>query len=196
MEIPNHSREMEAKLAESEKRKFLASVSRTRGVASKLKFVPFRDYDYVYLAEPLIWQSDLGHQWNFRGIEQVVAVENFVTDLTSVPRIFWALIPPHGPYAYGAVIHDYLYWHQSHNGIKIDRKTADQIFKLAMDDMNVPDLKTETIYRAVRWFGKLAWKRNKSIREKGERRLLVRTPPNAQISWKDWKSDPNNFGEW
>ncbi len=33
----------------------------------------------------------------------------FVTDLASVPRIFWTLLPPDGKYAKAAIIHDYLY---------------------------------------------------------------------------------------
>jgi Protein of unknown function (DUF1353) len=31
------------------------------------------------------------------------------TDLASIPRIFWAVLPPHGRYKFGAVIHDKLY---------------------------------------------------------------------------------------
>lgn len=33
----------------------------------------------------------------------------FVTDLATIPRIFWTLLPPDGKYAKAAIIHDYLY---------------------------------------------------------------------------------------
>ncbi|ECG8634089.1 DUF1353 domain-containing protein, partial [Salmonella enterica subsp. salamae] len=33
----------------------------------------------------------------------------FVTDLATIPRIFWSLMPPDGKYAKAAIIHDYLY---------------------------------------------------------------------------------------
>ena len=35
--------------------------------------------------------------------------EGYVTDLASVPRLLWALFPPHGRYAKAAIIHDWLY---------------------------------------------------------------------------------------
>jgi hypothetical protein len=34
--------------------------------------------------------------------------DGFPTDLASVPRIFWALLPPHGVYEQAAVLHDWL----------------------------------------------------------------------------------------
>lgn len=32
----------------------------------------------------------------------------YVTDLASVPRLFWGLFPPDGDYSQSAVLHDYL----------------------------------------------------------------------------------------
>ena len=196
MSVPNHSHEEEARLAQEEKLDFLRSAFFTKSFDTHLRYEPFRDYDYVYLVEPLSWQWETHHEWEFPGISGVEAVTNFVTDLTSVPRIFWSLIPRHGPYAYGAIVHDYLYWHQSYNGVPLDRETADRIFKLAMDDMNVSSLNTGAIYNAVRWFGGWAWKRNQQLRQSGEKRLLARTPGRPDISWKEWKSDPSNLGDW
>lgn len=31
------------------------------------------------------------------------------TDLASIPRLLWALLPPFGKYAFGAVVHDFVY---------------------------------------------------------------------------------------
>ncbi len=194
---PVHSLEEEARLAQSEKKKFLQTVHDQKAFGSeRLRYEPFRDYDYVYLVEPLTWEWEKSHQWVLPNITKVQAVTNFVTDLTSVPRIFWQLIPRRGPYAYGAVIHDYLYWHQSYNGFDVNRETADRVLKLAMDDMSVPSLQATAIFEAVRWFGGWAWERNIQLRQEGERRLLARRPDNPTISWKEWKVDANNFGEW
>lgn len=196
MELPDHSHEEEARLAGLEKAKFLKFAFSNKALESHLHFAPFRDYDYVYLTKPLAWRSDPHHEWIFDGISRVEAISNFVTDLTSVPRAFWSLIPKQGSYAYGAVIHDYLYWHQSLNGNPIERETADRIFKLAMDDMKVPSLKTAAIYKAVRWFGGWSWEHNRKLKNSGERRLLVRTPESPNVSWEEWKSNPENFGDW
>ncbi len=47
----------------------------------------------------------------------------FVTDLASVPRIFWTFMPPDGKYAKSAIIHDYLYDNELRT-----KKDADLIF--------------------------------------------------------------------
>ncbi len=47
----------------------------------------------------------------------------FVTDLATVPRIFWTLLPPDGKYAKAAIIHDYLY----DNALRTKQET-DKIF--------------------------------------------------------------------
>lgn len=39
----------------------------------------------------------------------VTIPEGFVWDLSSVPRVFWALFPPDGDFEFAAFIHDYLY---------------------------------------------------------------------------------------
>ncbi|MGT3245452.1 DUF1353 domain-containing protein, partial [Yersinia enterocolitica] len=48
--------------------------------------------------------------WLTNNPDDVIKVPTgYVTDLASVPRVFWALFPPHGRYAKAAIIHDYLY---------------------------------------------------------------------------------------
>lgn len=39
----------------------------------------------------------------------IVVPVAFVTDLASIPRVFWLLLPPFGEYLFGAVVHDWLY---------------------------------------------------------------------------------------
>ncbi|EDV9907329.1 DUF1353 domain-containing protein [Salmonella enterica subsp. enterica] len=73
----------------------------------------------------------------------------FVTDLASVPRIFWTLLPPDGKYAKAAIIHDYLY----DNALRT-KKEADLIFLDGMAVLGVPKWKRIVMYLAVRWFGR------------------------------------------
>ncbi|EEN1039761.1 TPA: DUF1353 domain-containing protein [Salmonella enterica] len=68
----------------------------------------------------------------------------FVTDLATVSRIFWTLLPPDGKYAKAAIIHDYLY----DNALRT-KKEADKIF---LD--GVPRWKRTVMYQAVRMFGR------------------------------------------
>ncbi|HFG9433729.1 TPA: DUF1353 domain-containing protein [Salmonella enterica subsp. enterica serovar Cotham] len=73
----------------------------------------------------------------------------FVTDLASIPRIFWTLLPPDGKYAKSAIIHDYLY----DNALRTKRE-ADRIFLDGMTVLGVPKWKRIVMYLAVRWFGR------------------------------------------
>ena len=80
----------------------------------------------------------------------------FTTDLASVPRPLWWLLPPHGRYIRAAVLHDWLYakhW----SG---DRKSCDRVFRRAMRADGVNPWQVFAIYHAVRWFGWLAWRRH------------------------------------
>lgn len=73
----------------------------------------------------------------------------FVTDLTSIPRFFWTILPPHGQYAKAAIIHDYLYT----NAIG-SKKYADDVFFEAMTILGVARWRKHVIYYAVKIFGK------------------------------------------
>lgn len=72
----------------------------------------------------------------------------FQTDFASVPRLFWRLIPPWGPYSPAAVVHDYLYA----TGI-VSRKEADQIFLELMTRLGVAPWRRNVMYAAVRVAG-------------------------------------------
>ncbi|EKZ9425997.1 DUF1353 domain-containing protein [Salmonella enterica] len=78
----------------------------------------------------------------------------FVTDLATVPRIFWIFLPPDGKYAKAAIIHDYLY----DNALRT-KKEADKIFLDGMTVLGVPKWKRMVMYRAVRLFGKGMYKK-------------------------------------
>ncbi|HCH8504641.1 TPA: DUF1353 domain-containing protein, partial [Salmonella enterica] len=74
--------------------------------------------------------------------------DSSITDLASVPRIFWTPLPPDGKYAKAAIIHDYLY----DNALRT-KKEADRIFLDGMTVLGVPKWKRTVMYWAVRLFG-------------------------------------------
>lgn len=82
----------------------------------------------------------------------------YLTDGTTVPRLFWALLPPWGVYGQAAVVHDILCERLSVtvHGIdaSITRAQADKAFKEAMISLNVPRWKRNVMYIAVRIYAK------------------------------------------
>lgn len=101
--------------------------------------------------------SDFGYDVGDKGSDETIQVEKgFVTDFASVPRGLWFALPRWGVYGKAAIIHDWLYWKQNKT-----RAQSDEIMLEAMSVLNVSFLKKQLIYRAVRLFGGLAWKRNK-----------------------------------
>jgi hypothetical protein len=85
-----------------------------------------------------------------------------MTDGASIPKIFHSILGPNGPWFRAAVIHDYLYnpaSNRCHAGIT--RDMADRIFLQAMMDCGVGWLTRRTIYRAVRMFGWIPYKKRK-----------------------------------
>lgn len=73
----------------------------------------------------------------------------FITDLATVPRIFWILLPPDGKYAKAAIIHDWMY----DNTLRT-KKEADRIFLDGMTVLGAPKWKRTVMYWAVRAFGR------------------------------------------
>jgi hypothetical protein len=169
-----------AKAAEDEKHGVFPSV----GYPPTL--VPFADWDFYYLTnQNVVWSPNPGQK-----LQPVRVPVGFVTDLASIPRAFWTLLPPQGRYAYGAIVHDYLYWTQAR-----PRDEADQILKTAMEDMKVDPVTIATIYTAVRAAGQSAWDSNERLKANGERRLLKKFPDSATVSWAEWKKNPDVFAD-
>lgn len=145
--------------------------------------VPFADWDYYYTKGVIEWESPN------ESLPQAVKIPTgFVTDLASIPREFWSVLSPQALYTYPAIVHDYLYWVQP-----CDRETADQVLKLAMQEMKVGATTIFTIYNAVRWGGAGAWSSNATAKNNGESRFLKQFPPDVHVTWQQWKSDPANF---
>ena len=142
-----------------------------------LKVSRFREPIYFLLA-PISWMPNPGQT----GYEKVIAPTGFVTDLASIPAVFYSLLRPDGEYAYAAIIHDYLYWTQTR-----PRDEADDIFNMAMEDFEIGTVKRQAIYRAVRIGGQFAWDNNAEAKAKGEQRILRRFPQDPRMRWETWK---------
>lgn len=162
-----------AKALEAEKRGEFASL------APPQELVPFKDWDYYYTkGRSATWTPNEGQQY-----KMVKVPAGFVTDLTSVPQWAWSSgVRPEGPYAYAAIIHDYLYWDQTR-----PKEEADSIFLLAMEDSKVDATLRRTIYEAVRLGGLSAWRRNAKLKAEGEKRFLRQYPSDFTIGWAEWK---------
>lgn len=79
----------------------------------------------------------------------------FTTDLTSTPKAVWGWLPPDGPYMAAAIIHDYLY--SKYSALTITRIEADNIFKEAMESLNINNDKMNLLYYGTRVFGESHW---------------------------------------
>lgn len=102
---------------------------------------------YVWrLAAHLVWISEDGRY--------IDVPKGFETNFASVPRIFWSLLAPIGPYVKAAVIHDYLYRKQV-----FSRSRADSYFFEAMKDSGTNWAQRQIIWQQVRAFGWFAWNR-------------------------------------
>lgn len=150
------------------------------------ELIMFRFKDPIYvLNQPIAWKRNEGQS---AALSRVDVPKGFVTDLASIPAIFWTLLRPDGEYAYPAIVHDFLYWMQT-----TTRAEADEIFRLGMQDFDVGKATVETIYRAVRAGGESAWSGNARLKAQGEKRILVRIPKDPRITWAEWKRTPGVF---
>jgi hypothetical protein len=172
----------------TEKNSFLrAIIIKTKDmVGPPAPIVPFADWDYYYINGAVSWKPTAGSDIAF-GVDVPIG---FVTDLASIPRTFWAVLPPAARYSYPAILHDYLYWTQP-----CPRDQADEVLKLGMQDMDVPALKAAAIYDAVRLAGGAAWSSNASAKKAGEKRTLKRFPTDPKITWAQWKTEPGVFAD-
>lgn len=109
------------------------------------------------LFQPLVYQS--------AGLQAEITVPaGFQTDVASIPRALWALIPKEGKYNRPAVIHDWLYTTATVNGRAIKRADADHALKEGMHALGVGWMQRWAIYRGVRLGGALAWQRHRRAR--------------------------------
>lgn len=121
------------------------------------------------------------YEWLHDGVLRRLTIKaGFVTDLASVPPIFWALgFPPDGLHRAAAVVHDGLYkargvlpsddlvyyearqWSEPKGWqalpAKYTREGADRMFGRLMREGLVPRWRRRAMYRAVRLFSWIFW---------------------------------------
>ena len=120
-----------------------------------------------YLASPLVWEIGA------KGSGQYLIVPAFdresytddelrnihaqgVTDLASIPEFARGLLPPDGPWAKAAVLHDEGYQSKGWGG-RFTRKQVDDLLKEAMGVLGVPAWKRFIIWASVRVGGASGW---------------------------------------
>lgn len=101
-------------------------------------------------------ERDFRVRMKLAGLWWIVVPAGFVTDYASIPRFFWRILPPDGPYLEAAVVHDYLY------STDCDRLLADAVFRVLMKRLGIPWWKRVVMFYAVRIFGGLARRRAKA----------------------------------
>lgn len=102
-----------------------------------------RDDEWI-LAGELIYVSRAG--------EVFVVPRGFVTDLASIPRLLYAVIPVNGRHRAAAILHDWLYETQ-----RTTRAVADALFLEAMADSGVRWSQRWVMWAGVRVGGWVPW---------------------------------------
>lgn len=92
--------------------------------------------------------------------EEVRVPRGYLSDGASVPRPFWNLIPPMGPYGQAAVIHDILcetarVFVHNDGYLLNSRADVDRIFKDAMLSSQTPRWKRNVMYIFLRVYAKV-----------------------------------------
>jgi hypothetical protein len=170
--------------AEMTKEQWLDTLLNSRSLDNPLYLFRFVERVYV-LTKPIAWAPNPG-----QAPKRVDVPPGFVTDFASIPRPFWAFLPPDGQYAYAAVVHDYLYWVQDR-----PREECDDIFKFAMEDLKVGGATIGTIHIALRLGGAGSWDVNKRAKQQGEKRIARtdKLPNDPTARWEDFKKRPGVF---
>lgn len=118
------------------------------------------DFDFKYI-DGRFWmlRADFPFHYQFKGnhVDGVVPV-GFKTNFHSVPRIIWPIIHPF-EFGQAAVLHDYLY------RTRVPRGLADEIYLASLDKCGAGEVRRKTMYRAVRTFGWLPYRRNKAPKD-------------------------------
>jgi hypothetical protein len=99
----------------------------------------------VTLAQPLVYVSAIVQ-------DPITVPARFETDLASIPRVLWAVLPPTGKYDGAAVLHDWLY-----RAGGVTREQADAVLLEAMEVLQVGRVARWLIYRSVRVGGAALW---------------------------------------
>jgi hypothetical protein len=89
---------------------------------------------------------------DYAGSDRVFHIpSDFPTDLASVPRIFWALLPPSGVYEKAAVVHDWFCVHLASGDCIVSARDADGIFRRIAREGGAGLLTRWALWTGVRW---------------------------------------------
>lgn len=111
-----------------------------------IEHVPDRNLWHV--TQPLVYSGEVN----------ITVPDGFETDLASVPRLGWFLIPHADKHIIeGSIIHDYMY-HGLSSVTK--RSQADRILRSACKEMGAPGWYSWAVWAGVRLFGSRAWARS------------------------------------
>ena len=115
------------------------------GFQNKLVVEVLADGHRFKLVQPLRYISNRGVPWNIPA--------GFVTDLASIPRIFWTIYPPAGRYDRSATLHDWLCKNRF-----VTRKLANYLFRESMQSSGVGFFTRWTFWIGVTIYGILSGK--------------------------------------
>lgn len=89
--------------------------------------------------------------------DRITIPDDFPTDLASVPRLFWSLLPPSGAYERAAVLHDYActelakaYW-TGRPTAPVNARDTDGLFRRVMREEGVGFITRWVMWTGVRW---------------------------------------------
>lgn len=143
----------------------------------------FGDSYYATLS-PVEWQSNSSGA----DLPRVQVPRGFVTEMGSVPRVFWSVLRPESYFVYASIVHDYLYWEQ-----RTSREVADRIFREMLLELKTPPSQVDLLYSTTRAFGQSAWDANARAKQGGERRVVARLPEGSRMTWQEWRARPEAF---
>ena len=116
--------------------------------SDKLVVEPVGDGKNWIVYNSFSYQSDI--------LDTTISIpQGFITDGASIPRFFWNIFIPTGPYFQAAVIHDYLYRHQVFTRYQSDNSLLEGMWIL-----HCKLRQYSIIYIMVRLFGWHAWWRD------------------------------------
>lgn len=88
----------------------------------------------------------------YEGATDVITIDpGFVTDLTSVPRVFWALLPPTGAYEKAAVLHDFGCVSLAEGTSLLSSRDVDGLFRRVMRESGVGPVTRWLLWTGARW---------------------------------------------
>ena len=112
-----------------------------------------------------IWTDEGKRKWEvleditFNTSKGVFTVPKFtITDLGSIPRLFWSILPRDGQGLCAYILHDWIY--SKPNGLT--RKECDMIMLEILKESGVGWIKRRAIYRGVRMGGMLSWRKHRA----------------------------------